>query len=78
MIINFQIFIKINNFRDRRNKFQVILGRQLITSQKNPLIFNCILGKVESIFVSEIENISKFLIVSAIISNLFLMELMFR
>ena len=47
-----------------------------ITSNSlHPLILNCVLGKVESIFDSEIKNISKFVIVSAIISNLFLMEL---
>ena len=40
--------------------------------------FNCILGKVKSIFDSEITNISKFVIVSLTIPNLFLMELMFK
>ena len=43
-----------------------------------PFVLNCILGKVGSIFDSETKNISKFVIVSAITSNLFLMELMLK
>ena len=43
-----------------------------------PVILNCEFGKVESNFDSAIRKISKSLIVSAIISNLFLMEFIFR
>ena len=43
-----------------------------------PVILNCEFGKVESNFDSAIRKISKSLIISAIISNLFLMEFIFR
>ena len=39
-----------------------------------PVILNCEFGKVESNFDSAIRKISKSLIISAVISNLFLME----
>ena len=54
------------------------LNKGLTPHRLYPFVLNCILGKVGSIFDSDIKNISKFVIVSAITSNLFLMELMLK
>ena len=43
-----------------------------------PVTLNCAFGKVESNFDRDIRKILKSLIISAIISNLFLIEFIFR
>ena len=68
----------ISSFKQIINPPLNLLQARLNSLYPYPFILNYIIGEVESIFDSKIKNIPKFVIISATISDLVLMELMFK